>query len=238
MLLPKILYPSTPTIPSAPSLSQAAGGALAGRTYKVRLTYVTPYGETTWGAEATLVIDANKLITVASPAASGGPAYSTGYNVYATSGGSGTETKQNASAIDIATDWTEPASGLIAGTAPPASWGATLTFRYPPRFKPSYADESIRHDNVASSGVKEVIYERTDDFIEFDMEWILAADRSAWQAFLAYALQGGAFDFYPDATDSDFDPYVLENMDARLAWKAPSVDTLAGVKMRKRVDWP
>jgi len=238
MSFPKITYPSTPTLPAAPALLQVAGGALGGRTYYVRLTYQTQFAETPWGAESSLAIDAGKLLKVTSPAGSGGGAFATGYNVYAGTG-SGTETKQNATPILIGTDWTEPDTGLIAGAAPPTTWASTtLTFRYPPRFKPSYAKSAVRHDNVASSGVKEVVYERTDNFIEFDMEWILAADRAGWQSFLDFALEGGAFDYYPDASLSAFDAYVFENMDARLAWKAPSVDTLTGVKMRKRVPWP
>jgi hypothetical protein len=233
MAYPKIKYPSDPALPPAPTLSSVVGGA-----YRVTLTYQTPYGETMVGSESVLAIPINKLVVVTSPIHSGGGSYSIGYNVYATAGGAGTETKQNGTYLDIGDAWTEPLAGLVTGSLPPTSWGTTLTFRYPPRFKPSFADESIRHDNIASSGVMEVVYERTDDFLEFDVEWVAAEDQAAWQSFLAYALTGGAFDYYADANVNSFVTYTFENMDARLAWKSPGMDQITGIKMRRKVPWP
>jgi len=105
--------------PAAPSLSQTAGGALGARTYYVVVTGKTlAPGETWYSAESTLAIDANKLLKVTSPAASTGDV--TQYNVYASTV-SGTETKQTTSSVNLGTDWTEPGTGLIAGSALPTS---------------------------------------------------------------------------------------------------------------------
>ena len=102
--------------PLSASLAAASGGALAARSYSVRLTYVTPAGETAGGAPAALALAANTLASVRAP----GPdraKLATGYNVYA--GGPGAETKQNATPIAVNASWTEPTSGLIAGAALP-----------------------------------------------------------------------------------------------------------------------
>ena len=103
--------------PPAPVLSAVVGGALSGATYYAKTTYVTPLGETTPSAEASLAVATNSLLQAASPAASNGV---TGYNVYVATA-TGAETKQNATPIAIGTAWTEPTSGLISGAALPAS---------------------------------------------------------------------------------------------------------------------
>lgn len=108
-------------LPPTPSLSQVAGGTIAATTYFVKITYTGPSGETLPSAEANFDVSANELLQVASPAALAGY---TGYNVYVSTA-TGAETKQNASPIAIGTNWTEPTTGLIAGSAPPSS--ATTT---------------------------------------------------------------------------------------------------------------
>ena len=104
--------------PLFPVLSKIAGGALAAANYFVRITYVTPMGETPVSLEASLIVAANNLLKISSPALDL-LALATGWNVYV-GANSGSETLQNATPIAIGTAWTEPTSGLIAGTAMPS----------------------------------------------------------------------------------------------------------------------
>ena len=112
--------------PSAPTLGSSAAGTLAATTYYVKLTYVTPYGETLPSSESNLAVAVNHVLTVTSPATVNGALL---YNVYVSTA-TGTETKQNASPIAIGTGWTEPTSGLIAGSAlPVANTSARVMFQ-------------------------------------------------------------------------------------------------------------
>jgi len=99
---------------AAPGLSQVSGGSLPQTTYFVEFTYVNATGETLPGAESSLLVNADNLLVVASPAAAAG---ATGWNVYVSTS-TGTETLQ-ASDIAIGTSWTEPVSGLITGVVVP-----------------------------------------------------------------------------------------------------------------------
>ncbi len=103
--------------PAAPAVGQSAGGTLAATTYYTLVTYVNSSGETLPSSESSKAVAADNMLTVTSPSAEGDAA---GYNVYVSTS-SGAETKQNSSAIAIGTNWTEPASGLIAGAAMPSS---------------------------------------------------------------------------------------------------------------------
>lgn len=109
----------------------------------------------------------------------------------------------------------------------------TLNFTYPPRQVPNYDKETTRHINVASSGVTEQIYERTDTFLEIAIEDIPDADAAAWAAFLDWAAQGLTFDYYPDASAASFTTYTLETLNVKLAWKAPGLWTAGTLKFRK-----
>jgi len=106
--------------PAAPALSSVAGGTLAAATYNVVITYVGSVGETTPSPQASLAVAVNNLLRVASPAATTG---ATGYNVYA---GTGASLTQQASGIAIGTSWTEPTTGLVAGSAPPTGNSTAL----------------------------------------------------------------------------------------------------------------
>lgn len=109
-----------PAVPTA-SLSQTPGGSIGATTYYARITYQTAGGfEVAPSAEQSLAVSANNLLVVASPNLSGSVAGVVGYNVYVSTS-PGTETKQNVSGpVALGTNWTEPTSGLIAGTALPA----------------------------------------------------------------------------------------------------------------------
>lgn len=108
-------------------------------------------------------------------------------------------------------------SSVLAPASP-----VTLAFARSPRRVPSFVLESIRHDNRASSGVQEVVYERTDKFWEGELEYVASgAEIAAWQAFEESALQGIPFDYYPDATSSAFTTFFLEDQQMSAAYKVP-----------------
>ena len=89
--------------------------SLATRTYYVKYTYTDAGGETLESLQSTQAVQANYLLDVTSPSAQ---TNATGWDVYV-SEISGSENKQNGTSIAIATDWTEPVSGLISGSALP-----------------------------------------------------------------------------------------------------------------------
>ena len=104
---------------------------------------------------------------------------------------------------------------------PFGSGAATLNFLRPPRRVPAYSAVAVRHDNVASSGVRESILERIDNFLDLDLEWVgVGADVQAWAQFMGYALQGGAFAYYPDSSQAVFVNYWLEDTNWTAAYKA------------------
>ena len=110
--------PSGTTPPQAPALSAISGGALAARAYSVRVSYVTPAGETAASLPASIALAAHSLVSVAPP----GPDFyqlATGWNVYA-SETAGAETLQNATPIALNAAWTETTGGLAGGAALPA----------------------------------------------------------------------------------------------------------------------
>lgn len=112
---PRVMPP-----PAAPTLGSVASGALAATTYFVVITYTNANGETLASTEASLAVAVNRVLTVTSPPASFS---ATGWNVYISNtagGGSGHETKQNATPIAIGTTFQEPNTGLVVGASPPA----------------------------------------------------------------------------------------------------------------------
>jgi len=103
----------------------------------------------------------------------------------------------------------------------PGTGPVTLAFTYPPRNVAAYNSVAARHDNVASSGVRESILQRIDNFLEFDMQTVLiGADVIAWNSFMQYALTGGQFAYYPDSSQSAFTNYWLEDTTWSAAYKA------------------
>lgn len=103
----------------------------------------------------------------------------------------------------------------------PGTGPATLNFLRPPRHVAAYDSVATRHDNVATSGVRESITERIDQFLEFEAEYVGAgSDVSAWAAFMAYALKGGPFSYYPDASLPGYTNYWLEDTTWRPDYKA------------------
>lgn len=106
----------------------------------------------------------------------------------------------------------------------PGNGPVTLAFTYPPRNVAAYNVVATRHDNIASSGVRESILERIDNFLEFEMQAVLAGnDVAAWNSFMQYALAGGQFAYYPDSSQSAFTNYWLEGITWNAAYKSPGL---------------
>jgi len=134
----------------------------------------------------------------------------------------------------------------------PSGGATTVQFTEPARFFTG-SRKATRHDNTASSGVQERIWERTDTFLLFTMEYVKAplvssgafgsyalnSDILNWDSFMIYALQGGAFDFYPDPAlaPSDIRVCVLEHTDYNPKWRSLGMFTFDMV-FRQRVGWP
>ena len=104
---------------------------------------------------------------------------------------------------------------------PSGNGTATLLFQRPPNKVPAYSAVAVRHDNVASSGVRESVVERIDNFLDLDLEWVGAgADVQTWAQFMNYALQGGMFAYYPDSSQPAFTNCWLEDTNWTAAYKA------------------
>lgn len=82
---------------------------------------------------------------------------------------------------------------------------------------------AVRHDSVTSSGIKQSVVERIDEFRTLSFANVPVDDMAAWRSFLSYALTGGQFTYYPDETDLiTFLEYTLEDTDwapKRVSWK-------------------
>jgi hypothetical protein len=124
------------------------------------------------------------------------------------------------------------ANPLIIYT-PTGATQQTLSFESPPQQQPGYVKAAVRHDNISTSGVRESVLERIDQFMELTLNWIYAgADLANWTAFLDFALTGGAFAYYPDASLPAYTNYVVEDTGATIVYKAAGVYSL---KLKLRV---
>jgi hypothetical protein len=99
----------------------------------------------------------------------------------------------------------------------------TLQFaRGPQNFKPYFA--SVIHDNEATSGARERVTERNDLLLSFSMGYMRVDDDLAgWSAFMAWALGGGQFSFYPNAALADYYTCVSEDEGFEPALVAPGI---------------
>jgi len=103
----------------------------------------------------------------------------------------------------------------------PGTGAVTLNFLRPPRNVPGHYRAAVRHDNVATSGVRETVLERVDDFLALEMPFVAAdADLEAWRGFMSHALAGGLFAYYPDAAQTAFTNYWLEDTDWQAAYRS------------------
>jgi hypothetical protein len=103
----------------------------------------------------------------------------------------------------------------------PGSGLVTFSPTYPPVHKPGPQDgtsdelEAQRVDSITMSGKKQVFYIRTDIFRVLEFTSVPFADFVNWSPFMAWAVSGGQFDYYPDATLPAFTSYTLEDT----SWK-------------------
>ncbi len=118
--------------PGTPALSTSTAGALAARSYSVQITWQDSAGNESAPSDIAATAIAINKVVVADISALTPPAGETltagslpitlgeavGWNVYAASQPDAIPTRQNAAVIPIATKtWTEPVTGLAAGTA-------------------------------------------------------------------------------------------------------------------------
>lgn len=105
--------------PAAPTLSTVVAGALTGQgTLSVKVTLVTPYGETAASANSSEAVPDDSELVVTSPALDAGH-LATGWNVYV--GAAGAEKKQNTTPIAIGTNYTLTAAVQTGTAAAPAT---------------------------------------------------------------------------------------------------------------------
>lgn len=117
----------------------------------------------------------------------------------------------------------------------PGTGNVTLTFLRPPRRVPNVFKRAERTDTISTAGVKQTILQRIEEFLEFEMEWVsTGADADAWKSFMDYALTGGQFDYYPDASLGTFTTYTLEDQEHVQAYKSVGMWTFK-LKFRKVV---
>lgn len=114
----------------------------------------------------------------------------------------------------------------------PGTGPVTLSFTYPPIGKPGARPRSaIRHDSDTISGYRQSFVEHVDQFLTLSMDNVPQADETNWAAFIDYAITGGAFDYYPDATSMSFDTYTLQDTDWTPTFAYRTMDKFT-IKMR------
>jgi hypothetical protein len=69
--------------------------------------------------------------------------------------------------------------------------------------------EAVRHDSMTSSGLRQVALERVDIIKPLQMENVPWDDLPAWRDFIDFAIEGGQFSYYPDATLTAFQTFEL-----------------------------
>lgn len=69
-----------------------------------------------------------------------------------------------------------------------------------------------RHDSIASEGLKQSVWERTDTFLNLQFDAVPLSDMTSWNSLYQYALQGGVLTYYPDSTNLSVSAeYTLED---------------------------
>jgi len=151
-------------VPGSPSLGQVAGGAKAGRTYFVRLAYIKEGIIRGIGAEASLAVSLNNLLTVAAPTAQ------SGYDGWLPMIGTATnkEILQSAAAVGapvadfiaFGTNYTEPTAAIVSNRCWYAAFAAgggfwavadRLAYSTSYRFYPDYDGSAVRFEGGVNS---------------------------------------------------------------------------------------
>lgn len=91
---------------------------------------------------------------------------------------------------------------------------------FPPTGKTPFSPLSaVRHDSITSSGIKQCVVERIDEFIVLNFATVPEADLASWGDFMEWVLAGNEFTYYPDTTDiSTFYECLLEDGDWTPKW--------------------
>jgi len=94
----------------------------------------------------------------------------------------------------------------------PSGGGTELNFTYAPVNKPGANElKAIRHDSDTISGLRQSFLERIEEFWTIEVNNEPQTTSTAWRTFMLYALAGGSFDFYHDATVGTFETFTLED---------------------------
>jgi hypothetical protein len=106
----------------------------------------------------------------------------------------------------------------------PVATPVTLTFTRGPVEMLAYVDGRA-HDNLSTSGaVRERVVENNDILIDLPMPHMVlgSGDLEAWGTFLMWALGGGTFQFWPNATlGTDVYNCVIADNAWNPKWNAP-----------------
>lgn len=90
----------------------------------------------------------------------------------------------------------------------------TVLFQLPPTSKPYVWKRPLRTDVYSTAGVRESSWLRTDELLAIVMNYLTVAgdrdDVADFDAFMDYAMQGGAFNYFPDADIDQSDIYALD----------------------------
>jgi hypothetical protein len=94
----------------------------------------------------------------------------------------------------------------------PGTGSIDLNFTWPPVQKSGTNDlEATRQDSTTISGLRQSIYEHTDEFLPLQLDFVPQVDLPAWSDFMKFALKGGLFNYYPDKTLAHFTTYTLDD---------------------------
>ena len=100
----------------------------------------------------------------------------------------------------------------------PSAGGNTVVFTWQPMRFTSVQKFVVRHDSISTAGVQETITERVDNLLTLEMEFVAEADLAGWGSFFDSALQGNAFDFFPDAALGASTTYILTDAEFSPKW--------------------
>jgi hypothetical protein len=88
----------------------------------------------------------------------------------------------------------------------------TVLFQLPPTSKPFKSLTATRTDVYSTAGVKQSVWLRTDRLMPILMNYVQVGDDiAAFDAFMEWALEGGQFNWFPDADIDNSFLYTLED---------------------------
>ncbi len=116
----------------------------------------------------------------------------------------------------------------------PGTGAITLSFTYPPVQKPGADPMSAKRNDVKSGGgLLQSNFEYMEVFRTLQMDYAPMDGLTGWSSFMYWALSGGAFDYYPDATSGAHDTWTLADTDWTPAYNFRTMSKFK-FKMRKQ----